>query len=365
MYHFVYKTTNLVNGKFYIGKHSTDNLDDGYLGSGRVLINAVKKYGKEFFKREIIKILDDENIAYEFEQNMLSVHMKNNLCYNLSGGGRGTGTGENHPNWGKRASKESRKKMSESRRGKTFSQETKNKMSKSRSGVKHFRWGKELSEEHKKKLSKSHTGKKLSNEAKEKLSKFFKGRPISDEHRRQLSEARKGRKFLKGKNHPLFGIPLSDDHKQKLRKSHLGKKHSKEGIKKMKDFWSSDKNPNIGKKRSDESRKRMSDAHKGQKISKEHLQKLIKINTGRPLAKEHRRKISKSNSKSIYQYCKKSGDFITEFCSGKVAVCVITGRKTSSGNLSECANGKKKSAYGFLWSYEKKENYFDGNRKNS
>ena len=42
-YHFIYKTTNLLSGKYYIGMHSTDNLDDGYLGSGYRLRLAIKK----------------------------------------------------------------------------------------------------------------------------------------------------------------------------------------------------------------------------------------------------------------------------------------------------------------------------------
>ena len=49
-YNYVYITTNLINKNFYIGKHSTDNLNDGYLGSGKCLLAAIKKYGKENFK---------------------------------------------------------------------------------------------------------------------------------------------------------------------------------------------------------------------------------------------------------------------------------------------------------------------------
>jgi len=53
---FVYITTNLLNGKQYVGDHSTYNQDDGYLGSGRPYFsNAIKVYGKENFKREILE----------------------------------------------------------------------------------------------------------------------------------------------------------------------------------------------------------------------------------------------------------------------------------------------------------------------
>lgn len=52
---FIYKTTNLTNNKAYVGQHSTNNLDDGYLGSGVALLNAVEKYGKEKFKCEILE----------------------------------------------------------------------------------------------------------------------------------------------------------------------------------------------------------------------------------------------------------------------------------------------------------------------
>ena len=54
MFFTVYKTTNLINGKIYVGLHVTSNLEDDYLGSGSNLKLAVKKYGKENLKENIL-----------------------------------------------------------------------------------------------------------------------------------------------------------------------------------------------------------------------------------------------------------------------------------------------------------------------
>ena len=58
-YHYIYKTTCIITNRFYIGMHSTDNLQDGYIGSGKRLYYSIKKYGKENHTCEILEFLPD------------------------------------------------------------------------------------------------------------------------------------------------------------------------------------------------------------------------------------------------------------------------------------------------------------------
>lgn len=89
-YHIVYKTTNLINGKWYIGKHSTYNLNDGYLGSSQHLKSAIKKYGKENFQREIICFCNSEEEAYAKEAELVTMEVVNDPnSYNKMPGGEG------------------------------------------------------------------------------------------------------------------------------------------------------------------------------------------------------------------------------------------------------------------------------------
>lgn len=89
-YHFLYKTTNLLNNKYYIGVHSTYNLDDGYLGSGYMLKRSIKKYGKENFKIEVLEFFENRNELVEAEKHMVTESLISEMmCMNLKPGGRG------------------------------------------------------------------------------------------------------------------------------------------------------------------------------------------------------------------------------------------------------------------------------------
>lgn len=89
-YYIIYKTTNLVNNKVYIGKHITQKLDDSYLGSGKLLRRAIVKYGVENFRKEILHVFDNEDDMNAKEQELVTeefVLQESN--YNLCVGGRG------------------------------------------------------------------------------------------------------------------------------------------------------------------------------------------------------------------------------------------------------------------------------------
>jgi hypothetical protein len=86
----VYKTTNKVNGKFYIGVHKTSNPFDDYYGSGKFLKRAVAKYGIENFEKEILAIFEIPEDAYAMEAELVTFELiESGQCYNLKEGGKG------------------------------------------------------------------------------------------------------------------------------------------------------------------------------------------------------------------------------------------------------------------------------------
>lgn len=90
MKYVIYKITNTVNNKIYIGKHQTQNLDDGYMGSGKLIKRAIKKYRRSNFIKEILFIYDN---VLEMDQKEIELVNENFInspnTYNLRNGGVG------------------------------------------------------------------------------------------------------------------------------------------------------------------------------------------------------------------------------------------------------------------------------------
>lgn len=84
---FIYKTTNLITNKVYVGQHRTNNVNDNYLGSGRAFVKSIKKHGKENFKREILEFCNSEDLNKREIYWIAKLNTCNGVGYNISKGG--------------------------------------------------------------------------------------------------------------------------------------------------------------------------------------------------------------------------------------------------------------------------------------
>ncbi len=98
MHYLIYKITNRLNNKFYVGKHKTENKDDGYFGSGVLIERAVAKHGRENFVKEILFELPTEEDMNQKEADIVDEEfVARDDTYNLMAGGQGGGS----TNWDK------------------------------------------------------------------------------------------------------------------------------------------------------------------------------------------------------------------------------------------------------------------------
>lgn len=150
----VYKTTNLLTGQYYIGKHTQETDEfDGYFGSGIRLRRSIAKYSREHFVRETLGEYQSDEQAYTAEIAMLGNSWETDpLCYNMSAGGHGLGKGF-------KMTEETKHKMKSRRPGYKHSVETRKKISLAQVGNKNHMFGTTRSKEDKNKISKRLNGK--------------------------------------------------------------------------------------------------------------------------------------------------------------------------------------------------------------
>ena len=88
--HYIYKTTCNVTGRYYVGMHSTCDLEDGYMGSGVRLRRSIRKYGVENHTKEILEFFENKELLIEAEKNAITPEMiSDKNCMNLRSGGIG------------------------------------------------------------------------------------------------------------------------------------------------------------------------------------------------------------------------------------------------------------------------------------
>lgn len=115
----VYKTTNILDGKFYIGVHRTTNVHDEYLGSGKVLRHAILKHGISNFTKDVLFVFEDKESAYQKEMELVNLDVVNDpMCYNIKiGGVGGWDYALNSPNRDKEKQREICRKLATPERG--------------------------------------------------------------------------------------------------------------------------------------------------------------------------------------------------------------------------------------------------------
>jgi len=199
----IYKTTNLINGKIYIGQDSKNNPE--YYGSGNLINLAIKKYGKENFVKEILEYCLTKDELNEKEKYWIAKYNSNLTGYNISDGGQGGNLGDtvnvkisktvkamhSDPN-SIYNSTEYRERLSHSATGRTVTETTRKKISEAQKGDNGYWYGKQNIEHSKKMKEKYKSGE---------LQIWNKGLKLDEDMKKKISEGHKDQiPWNKGKN---------------------------------------------------------------------------------------------------------------------------------------------------------------------
>lgn len=219
MYYYLYCIINNENNKFYFGVHATDNLNDGYMGSGKALKASQELHGIDKFIKFILEFFDTEEEMYAREREIVTERaVKDPNCYNLTlGGNGGSAKGELNPLYGVSFTEEHKNKIAQALKGKPKSEEHRNHLSESKKG----------------KPVMSLRGKSRPESVRQQISETLKG------HKRTPESIEKSRSGLKKKwEDPEFKKMMSEKHKGQTRTEETRKKQSEA----RKKFWKNKKN---------------------------------------------------------------------------------------------------------------------------
>jgi len=207
MYYTVYKITNLINNKIYIGVHKTHDINDDYMGSGKILKRAQEKYGIENFKKEILEVFNNAEDMFNMESQLVNEEfIKRDDTYNLKIGGEG---GFDHLN------NCSEEHLERCKLGRKNANEN-GALDKAQEALKWLRENDPIWLENKTKKFKDSIKKHY-----EKNNGSFKGKKHTEEARKKISEASSNRE--KGKGNSNYGMKWMNNNIQskKIKKEEI------------------------------------------------------------------------------------------------------------------------------------------------
>ena len=190
MYHYVYKTINPITKEYYVGKHSTRDVNDNYQGSGNWIAKCKRKNINLI--TGIIEFCKSEEDVLNLEEKLVEENINNPLCKNIAFGGIGFKSGDKNPYYGIKRDDEHKRKIS-----------LKN------SGKNHGMYGRKQTEYQKRRMREVHTNRVVSLETRKKLSEALTGRVVSEQTRKKISDYVKDNHPFKGKKRP--------EHSEKIR----------------------------------------------------------------------------------------------------------------------------------------------------